>query len=115
MNPLVALGSGIPWLWLLLAPLVIALPVMALFLGFRRRSYTDAFLVALVLSLLWVGLGAVVEHSILSIVFGLGSYVKALFYEFIFIGLIFLMAVLGQWLRQRGKGAKRNPLENGPL
>src|SRR5262245_51048612 len=101
MNLLVALGSGIPWLWLLLAPMVIALPALALFQGFCSRSYGNAFFAALVLSLPWVGFGVLIGWSLLSIVFGLGSSAKALFYEFGFIASLFLLAALGQWLRKK--------------
>jgi hypothetical protein len=105
MNVLVALGHGPPPEFsLLVLALLIGLPVLALFLGFRKQSYADAFFFAGVLSLPWIGLVALVGQSVLYIVFGgIGTppSAKHLFSDFVFVASIFLLAAVGQWLRVR--------------
>lgn len=112
MNLLAVLGHGLPPVFLLLVlALLIALPVLALGLGFRKESYADAFFFAVVLALPWIGLVvALGGQSVLYIVYGgIGTppSAKDLFSDFIFIALLFLLAAVGQWLRVRKERAEK--------
>src|SRR5262245_34260862 len=107
MNFLLVLGHGLPReLLLFVLGLLLGLPILVLVLGFRQQSYARAFLVAGVVALQWLGLVALFGESILGIVFGpIGTRppVMALFLDFSFAALLYLLAAVGQWLRVRSQ------------